>query len=80
MKNHDNKGPEPSERTAARERVVRFFLDLYKLELEVTELDKASCEFKPLPRSAGGADYAYELRVESHWGLKARRVSIGSLG
>ncbi len=80
MNIHDSRDSDQSKRTAARERVVQFFLDLYALELDVSALDGASCEFKHLPTRGRGPDYAYELRVEQHGAWKARRMSIGLLG
>ncbi|MCP4687761.1 MAG: hypothetical protein GY859_06905 [Desulfobacterales bacterium] len=80
MKNRDKKGGDDPERKAARERVVGFFLDLYTYELGVTELEKASRDFKPLSTGSEGPDYAYELRVEHHGARKARRMSISLLG
>ncbi len=71
--------PEKSKQTDI-ERIIHFFLNLYRVQLGVAGQDKSLVEFKLLQSSDNGVDNTYELSVRQGGNWKARRITIGPLG
>lgn len=58
--------------------IVRFFLNLYKLQLGAES--EALAEFAPLISKTSGLNHIYELRVKHMGDWVKRRMTIGPLG
>lgn len=63
-----------------REKIVEFFVNLFKLQLGPMDLDEKETAFKRLPSDGFSHDYAYELQVKRSGEWKTRRMAISLLG
>lgn len=64
---------------ADTETVVKFFLNIFRLQAEFAEKQGAACEFRPVADDTQ-ADQVYEFRAECGGKWKTRRMSIRQLG
>jgi len=61
------------------ETVVKFFLNIFRLQTEFVEKQNAKCELRPVADDTQ-ADQVYEFLAECGGKLKTRRMSIRQLG
>jgi len=71
--------PEKSKQTDI-ERVIHFFLNLYRVQLGVAGPDENLVEFRRLQSCDNGVGHTYELSVRQGGNWKSRRITIGPLG
>ncbi len=61
------------------ESVVKYFLNIFRMQIEFAEKQAASCEFRAVADDPWG-DHVFELRAECGGKVKTRRMSIRQLG
>jgi hypothetical protein len=64
---------------AGEEAVLRFFLNLFKIQTGVSEEDSVEAGYRPHERTGGGREHTYELFVRGAK-KKSRRMAISPLG